>query len=106
MGHGRALINIEDTNTQLDIYEKILKDKLSVRETEALVRNFKDPEQQVSKGKQEAPAFASEGKSELSSFLESKVQIKVSGSGKGQFVIPFSDEADFRRILNKIKGER
>ena len=44
MGHGRALINIEDTETQLDIYEKIIDKNLSVRATEALVRSFKDPE--------------------------------------------------------------
>src|SRR5210317_1045707 len=40
MGHGRALITIEDQSMQLDIYEKILSNKLSVRETEVLVRNF------------------------------------------------------------------
>ena len=42
MGHGRALIAIEDQTIQLDIYEKILSNKLSVRETEALVRNLKN----------------------------------------------------------------
>ena len=40
MGHGRAIINIEDQIDQLDIYEKILTNKLSVRETETLVRNY------------------------------------------------------------------
>jgi ParB family chromosome partitioning protein len=40
MGHGRALITIEDQNQQLNIYENILANKLSVRETENLVRNF------------------------------------------------------------------
>ena len=34
MGHGRALINVSDSNDQLSIYKKILKDKLSVRQTE------------------------------------------------------------------------
>ena len=40
MGHGRALITIEDQTLQLHIYEKILSKKLSVRETENLVRNY------------------------------------------------------------------
>ena len=40
MGHGRAIINIEDQTIQLDIYEKILANKLSVRDTEALVKNY------------------------------------------------------------------
>jgi ParB family chromosome partitioning protein len=39
MGHGRALINIENQDDQLLIYEKILKNNLSVRDTEKLVRN-------------------------------------------------------------------
>jgi len=40
MGHGRALINIENQDDQLLIYEKILKNNLSVRDTEKLVKNL------------------------------------------------------------------
>jgi len=40
MGHGRAMINLENTEDQLAIYEKILRDKLSVRQTEDLVKNL------------------------------------------------------------------
>ncbi len=41
MGHGRALINIADQDVQLQVYKKIIKDKLSVRQTEQLVKNVK-----------------------------------------------------------------
>ena len=41
MGHGRAMINVENTEDQLAIYEKILRDKLSVRQTEDLVKSLK-----------------------------------------------------------------
>ncbi len=45
MGHGRALINIEDPNVQLSIYEKVISKGLSVRATEALVKKTKsEPE--------------------------------------------------------------
>ena len=40
MGHGRALINVEDPQKQLEIYEKILQKSLSVRDTEVLVREL------------------------------------------------------------------
>jgi len=40
MGHGRSLINIENQDDQLIVYEKILKNNLSVRDTEKLVRNL------------------------------------------------------------------
>ena len=38
MGHGRALINIDDKKLQLEIYEQIISSKLSVRQTEKIVR--------------------------------------------------------------------
>ena len=40
MGHGRALVNIDDTKAQIKIYQRIVKDKLSVRATEDLVRQY------------------------------------------------------------------
>ena len=42
MGHGRAIINIADLSDQLDIYEQILTKKLSVRDTEKLVQDYKN----------------------------------------------------------------
>ena len=41
MGHGRSLINVEDTNIQLKIYKEIIAKELSVRKTEILVRKIK-----------------------------------------------------------------
>lgn len=107
MGHGRALINVEDTNLQLDIYEKILGENLSVRDTEAIVRSYKSPEEKKSSlSKKSTPAFAKEAKKELTSLFESKVDIKVSNSGKGQLVVPFKNKEDFQRILKLIKSEK
>lgn len=104
MGHGRALINIEDLGDQLDIYEKILSQNLSVRETEALVRGRKNPEEKPVK-KAEVPIFAKKAKKELTDFFETKVEVKVSKSGKGQLVVPFKNQSDFDRIIKLIKSE-
>ncbi|MBZ0326436.1 MAG: ParB/RepB/Spo0J family partition protein [Altibacter sp.] len=106
MGHGRALINIDDTNEQLDIYEKILTEKLSVRETEAIVRKHKSPTQSEAPKKKIVPGFASEAKNELSHLLNSKVDVKVSASGKGQLTVAFTDKEDLQRILKLIKSEK
>ncbi|MEM7187913.1 MAG: ParB/RepB/Spo0J family partition protein [Bacteroidota bacterium] len=106
MGHGRALINVENTADQLDIYERILSGSLSVRETEALVRSAKGGKETSAKTKKALPHFANKGSQELSQLLDSKVTIKASSNGKGQFVVPFKDEADFQRILNLIKSEK
>lgn len=106
MGHGRALINIEDTTVQLGIYEKILAKSLSVRDTEALVRAYKNPStESTTKANTSVPSFAAKGRRELSDILDSKVSIKATAKGKGQFVVPFKDKEDFLRILNLIKSE-
>ncbi|MDC8003491.1 ParB/RepB/Spo0J family partition protein [Aureisphaera galaxeae] len=106
MGHGRALINVENTSDQLDIYEKIVSDSLSVRETEAAVRKYKNPEAPKETPKKTTPHFANKGSRELSDFLDVKVTIKTNAKGKGQLVVPFHDEDDFKRILNLIKSEK
>ena len=41
MGHGRALINIDDNKLQMKIYEIIIKKNLSVRNTERLINDLK-----------------------------------------------------------------
>ncbi|MEL6810250.1 MAG: ParB/RepB/Spo0J family partition protein [Bacteroidota bacterium] len=106
MGHGRALINVENTEDQLDIYEKILASSLSVRDTEALVRKFKNPETKEVPTKKTLPHFANKGTRELSDFLEAQVIVKVNKAGKGQLSVPFKNEEDFQRILNLIKSEK
>lgn len=106
MGHGRALINIEDLNDQLDIYEKILSDNLSVRETETLVRNVKNPKAKTTTAKKHLPSFAKKAKKHLSDILDTTVDVKVTKSGKGQLVVSFKNEEDFERILSVFKSEK
>ncbi len=106
MGHGRALINVDDLSEQLDIYEKILSQNLSVRDTEALVRNYKNPNQKAATEKTSAPPFAKKAKKELTDLFETLVEVKISKSGKGQLVVPFKNKEDFERILKLIKSEK
>lgn len=106
MGHGKALINIENTGNQLDIYEKIISKSLSVRETEALVRKFKSPQKKLTPLQKTLPRFANKGSRELSTFLDTTVTIKANRVGKGKMVVPFKNKEDFQRILNLIKSEK
>jgi ParB family transcriptional regulator, chromosome partitioning protein len=106
MGHGRALINIEDVDEQLDIYEKIISKKLSVRDTEALVRNIKAPDEKSAPAKKALPTYANKARRELSSILDTKVDVKVSKSGKGQIIVPFTNKDDFERLLLLLKSEK
>jgi len=106
MGHGKALINIENTGNQLDIYEKIISKSLSVRETEALVRKFKSPQKKLTPLQKTLPRFANKGSRELSTFLDTTVTIKANRVGKGKMVVSFKNKEDFQRILNLIKSEK
>lgn len=106
MGHGRALINIDDTETQISIYEKIIEQKLSVRQTEELVKNFKEGvvnKPKVALEKKELPQFVEKGLKKLSDFFGHKVTIKISGKNKGKIEIPFHSEEDFNRIKKLLK---
>jgi len=106
MGHGRAIINVEDHDIQTDIYQKIVSQNLSVRETEALVKAYHE-------SLKPAPAKAPKGtsfevntdkKKVFTDFFGAKVDVKVAGNGKGKITIPFHSEEDFNRIIKLING--
>lgn len=105
MGHGRALINIEDTDAQLTIYQKIIKGNLSVRQTEDLVKNFKDTDV-VEVPKKTVAVLPNQHKkalNELENHFSTKVEIKRSNNGKGKITIEFESDDDFERIKNLIQ---
>ena len=101
MGHARALVNVPDPNVQLDIFQKIIKDDLSVRRVEELVRrtiNARGPRQtDVKPGK--SVAEYTELKDHLSRFFKSEVEFRRNNKGSGRIVIPFASDQDLERIL-------
>ena len=105
MGHGRALINIYEPELQLEVYQKIIKDKLSVRQTEQLVKSVKAgrPVEALPVTKKEIPDHFKEGIKEISAFLGHKVDVKLSGKEKGKIIIPFHSEEDFTRIKKLLE---
>ena len=107
MGHGRALINIEDNQVQLEIYEKILANSLSVRETEKIVRELseKGSEKSTPAKASAIPQEVKKSIKEFSEFLGTKVDVKMAKKGNGRLIIPFTSEKDLQRIKNIIRGE-
>ncbi len=106
MGHGRAIINVENHDVQSDIYHKIVLQNLSVRETEALVKNYQESLKPSAQKSQKTPTFeiAEEEQVAISSYFGAKVALKVAGNGKGSISIPFHSKEDFNRIIKLIKG--
>jgi ParB family chromosome partitioning protein len=104
MGHGRALINVEESEKQLEIYEKIIARSLSVRETELLVQKIKKG-QSTGKVKASQPIFYDQAAEDLKNYFNTSVAIKGNEKGKGSIQIPFNSQKDLIDIIKKIKRE-
>ena len=103
MGHGRALINVKSSENQLAIYEKILREKLSVRQTEELVKSLKIEATGSNEIKKHIPKYIKDSLLEINSYLGHNINITVNSKGKGKISIPFHSQEDFERIKNLLK---
>jgi len=107
MGHGRAMINIENQIDQLEVYEKVISNKLSVRATEALVKSLTaGSSESLKEPNLELPKFVKKGVKEFSEYFGHKIDVKLSKDNKGKITIPFHSEEDFNRILKLIKSAK
>ena len=103
MGHGRALINVDSPKEQIKLYKTVVKKRLSVRETEALVRKLKAPK--VTSNKIYQPAYIDQAANELETLFDTPVAASANSQGQGQLKISFESQEKLQHILNKIKGE-
>jgi ParB family chromosome partitioning protein len=105
MGHGRALINIINTEQQLEVYEKILKEKLSVRETEKLVKSINEGRKKpISQPKLDQDK--QQQLKAISQHFGAKIDIKVTKKGNGKIILPFSSDEDFNRIAKLLQDSK
>ncbi|MDP5230166.1 MAG: ParB/RepB/Spo0J family partition protein [Cellulophaga sp.] len=108
MGHGRALVNIEKKDDQLSLYEKIISDNLSVRDTEKIVKEFQEPKSKTQSAPSKTatnPKFVENSISDFNNYLAVKVDVKATEKGNGKLVIPFKSKEEFDRIKKLILGE-
>ena len=103
MGHGRALVNVDNVQTQLDLYKLIVKKGLSVRATEILVKNTKNPK--TYKGYSYKPPFVKQAANDLEILFETPVSVSTNNEGKGVLKISFDSQKKLQYILNIVKGE-
>ncbi len=107
MGHARAIVNVENIDTQLHIYKEAIKRNLNVRQVEDMVRdasferadpNSLKPMPLITK------IHHKNVQNKLSSKFESNINIKSKANGKGEIIIPFLSEEDLNRILDLMNG--
>lgn len=108
-GHARTLIALDDEDVQTYIFDLIIKEKLSVRKVEELVKETKEAQQEgnsetkVKAKKADPLSFTQQKyKDDLVSLLKSKVKVKLGNNGSGNLVIPFKSEKDLERIMKII----
>jgi ParB family transcriptional regulator, chromosome partitioning protein len=107
MGHARAIINVENPDSQLYLFKKIVSEDLSVRKVEELARELTSTSKESSeKEATSVPTSVSKEiaqlQSKLSSHFSTKVSIKSDGR-KGEIKIPFLSIEDLNRLLDIIK---
>ena len=107
MGHARAIINIDNFETQLKLFRKTVEEEWSVRRVEDEVRNLQLAPDAAPKARQ-ANALKQEFRTlqfKLSSLFGTKVSIKSSDKEKGEIKIPFTSQEELDRILKSIQFE-
>ncbi len=104
MGHARALLSLDSPSQQLEVFEELQKNGWSVRQVEDVVKKLKSGETlQMGKKKIAGSPISKEFsvlRDSLSAFLNTKVSLSVSPSGKGKISIPFSNEEELEHIMH------
>ena len=106
MGHGRSLISLKNVSQQLKVYQKIIKDGLSVRATEELIQKLKSPQEAKKKTQMIAKlgSVNKETTQSIENFLKvDRIKVTANDKGKGTIGIPFQSEEDFQRILSLLR---
>ncbi|NJM16068.1 MAG: ParB/RepB/Spo0J family partition protein [Bacteroidales bacterium] len=103
MGHARALLSVEDNDIQLQAYQKVLDEELSVRKTEELIRNLNNPPVKDVPVSLPTPAPLSqeyeELKNHLSKHFSTGIEFKRNDNGSGKIIISFKTDEELERII-------
>lgn len=110
MGHARALLQVDDTERQIELYNLIITEHLSVRAVEELARAIAEaPDATPLPTPQHQHSEKTERKDfklleqHLAQVFSSKVTLRCSASGKGKLTIPFSGDEELERIMQLLE---
>ncbi|MDX1554829.1 MAG: ParB/RepB/Spo0J family partition protein [Xanthomonadales bacterium] len=98
MGHARALLSLED-DLQVQAAREVVQRKLSVRETEALVRRLKNPPR-TKPGRLDPDIQSLQDRMEEA--LGARVRIQHNAAGRGKLVISYHSADEFQGILDRL----
>ncbi|MCI6737307.1 MAG: ParB/RepB/Spo0J family partition protein [Intestinibacter sp.] len=102
-GHGKALLRISDEKKQVELAQRIIKENLSVRKTEEIVKNMLEEKKTKTKPK-EKDIFIKDIEERLTNSLGTKVNIS-SGKKKGKIEIEYYTDDDLNDIIERLLEE-
>ena len=105
LGHARTLASLKDENIIIELANKIVQDKLTVRDVELIVKTLKTKKVRTKKTTVSTPEIFQIQK-ELSELLGTKVVIKPSSDTKGKIVISYNSLDEFENIVARLKLKR
>ena len=101
-GHARALLAIDDEEQQFILANKIFDEKLSVRETEKLVKALKNPKKEVKKEKPGHTFIYENIEEQIKNIMGTKVSVNQKANGKGKIEIEYYSEEELERIYDLL----
>lgn len=101
-GHARALLAIDDEEQQYMLANKIFDEKLSVRETEKLVKALKNPKKEIKKTVVEHTFVYENLEEQMKNIIGTKVSVNPKANGKGKIEIEYYSEEELERIYDLI----
>lgn len=102
-GHARALLGLKDSFNLNLIHKRILAQKLSVRNTEKIIRDINNKNSQ---NKTTVKSKKSIEEKKLEIFFDSKVKIKKNTNHKGKIEVYFNSKSNLKKIVDKILDEK
>ena len=102
MGHAKAIMNIENQTIQLEIYQTIIKDNLSVREAEKIVKNNKLSISKTRLTNNNLSIHYKKIENSLSDFFNEEIKLKILKNGNGKIEIPFKSEKKLDEIIQLL----
>ncbi|WP_411336809.1 ParB/RepB/Spo0J family partition protein [Ruminococcus gauvreauii] len=104
-GHARSLLSLEDAEMQYSVAMKIFDEKLSVRETEKLVKSLLNPKKQKKKEADTVSDLVYQNLEEkIKSIVGTKVQIQRKSDHKGKIEIEYYSEEELERLIELFES--
>ena len=105
-GHARALLAIDDKEQQYTLANKIFDEKLSVRETEKLIKDIKNPKKPKEKKVIENAFIYKDIENKMKEIIGTKVSVASKGNGKGKIEIEYYSDKELERVFEMILSIR